>query len=106
MSFKTFCTQYEKQIQFFETLAIILVFILLAFLVYQRYFLEYKVVLVEQDLKGNYHAVKELIVNGQLTDSFITLNLSQDEHNFPKLIIDTQHQVDALKYEQFIYNIS
>lgn len=97
MSFKTFCIKYEKQLQFFETLAIILVFCLLFFLITEKYFLSYKVVLVEENIKGEYIVVKEIILSGQLSDSVYLIDTTQEAHEKPKLIIESN---------QNLYNIS
>ena len=73
----------------------ILFFIAVCFLITEKYFLNYKVVLVEENLQGEFDVVKEIIVNGKVTDSILFINTTIPEHNFSKLIIENRCQTDA-----------
>lgn len=98
--FQQFCKKYNYQLQLIETLTIILVFCLLFYVVAQHYFLQYKVVLVEETITGQYDIVKEIIVNGQISDPLYTIDTTIPEHNGNgKFILDSQNT-------PFLYNIS
>ena len=104
--FKQFCTDNYKTLQFFETLAIVLVFILLGFLVINNYFLQYKVVLVEQYADESYHVVKELIVNGKITDDITLINTAQEEQNYLGKIKIENTVFNSFEDKPFLYNIT
>jgi len=101
-SFRNFCKKYNYQLQLLETTTIIIIALMLLFVVAQHFFLQYKVVLVEQDSFGDYEIVKEIIVNGQITDSLYTIDTSITGHNSPfKYNITNQN-----RNNDFLYNIS
>lgn len=102
--FHFFCEKYDKQIEFVQTLFIIFVFIALAFLITQRYFLEYKVVLVEQELNGDYVVVKEIIRNGKISESIYAIDTTQEPADIMgNLIIETS---GGIPNDLFLYNIT
>ena len=51
--------------QIIEILILVLILATLLFLGYEKTFLEYKVVIVEKDLLGNYTILTEQIIKGQ-----------------------------------------
>lgn len=67
--FKLFCITYEKELQFIETLTVIVIVILLSVIYVSKYHLEYKIIFVEKELfTGEYSIIQESVVTGQITD--------------------------------------